>query len=96
MLKSVNRLIDSRNCYELIQKGFVIPKNNFSLHHDRIKTLEEIISRDKGEMIFSPVVCLHENVVVLDYDREYANLILKHNLSYKTIVYPRIVVQTMD
>ncbi|PWU79758.1 MAG: hypothetical protein DLM72_15685 [Candidatus Nitrosopolaris wilkensis] len=33
---------------------------------------------------------------MLDYDREYANLILKHNLSYKTIVYPRIVVQTMD
>lgn len=78
MLKSVNR-------YELIQKGFVIPKNNFSLHHNRIKTLEEIISRDKGEMIFSPVVCLHENVDVLDYDDEYTNLILKHNLSYETV-----------
>ena len=78
MLKSVNR-------YELIQKGFVIPKNNISLHHNRIKTLEEIISRDKGEMIFSPVVCLHENVDVLDYDDEYTNLILKHNLSYETV-----------
>ncbi|MDP9287064.1 MAG: hypothetical protein M3P08_02570 [Thermoproteota archaeon] len=79
-------MIDSRNCYELIQKGFVIPKNNFSLHHDRVKTLEETITRDKGEMIFSPVVCLHENVDVLDYDDEYANLILKHNLSYETVV----------
>ena len=34
-------------------------------------------------MIFSPRVGLHENVAVLDYENEYANLILKHNLSYE-------------
>jgi DNA polymerase elongation subunit (family B) len=73
----------------------MIPKNNFSLHHDRVKTLEEIISRDKGGMIFSPVVALHENVDVLDYDNEYANLILKHNLSYETVI-SSSVVQTID
>ncbi len=47
-------------------------------------------------MIFSPIVGLHENVVVLDYDSEYANLILLHNLSYETVVYPRSVIQTTD
>ena len=26
-----------------------------------------------------------ENVTVLDYENEYANLILKHNLSYETV-----------
>jgi DNA polymerase elongation subunit (family B) len=36
-------------------------------------------------MIFSPRVGLHENVVVLDYENEYANLILKNNLSYETV-----------
>ena len=36
-------------------------------------------------MIFSPKIGLHENVVVLDYENEYANLILKNNLSYETI-----------
>jgi len=36
-------------------------------------------------MIFSPRVGLHENVVVLDYKNEYANLILKNNLSYEII-----------
>ena len=66
----------------------MIPKNNFSLHHDRVKTLEDIISREK-------VVGLHENVDVLDYDNEYANLILKHNLSYETVV-SSSVVQTID
>ena len=36
-------------------------------------------------MMFSPQVGLHENVVVLDYENQYANLILKHNLSYETV-----------
>ena len=36
-------------------------------------------------MIFSPNIGLHENVMVLDYENEYANLILKYNLSYETI-----------
>ena len=79
----MNRLVDSRNCYELIQRGFVIPRSNNN--HERIRTLDEIIAKDKGGMIFSPRVGLHENVVVLDYENEYANLILKHNLSYETI-----------
>jgi DNA polymerase elongation subunit (family B) len=89
----INRLIDSRNCYELIQRGFVISKNNHSSgnsennnnNHERIRTLEELVSRDKGGMIISPQVGLHENVVSLDYDSEYANLIVNHNLSYETV-----------
>ena len=35
-------------------------------------------------MIFSLQVGLHENAVVLDYQNEYANLIVKQNLSYET------------
>jgi DNA polymerase I len=80
----MNRLIDSRNCYELIQKGFVIPSRGENKNHEPIRTLEDIYSKDKGGMIFSPKVGLHENVVVLDYENEYANLILKRNLSYET------------
>ncbi len=41
----INRLIDSRNCYELIQRGFVIPG---SYQHEHIRTVEEIIAKDKG------------------------------------------------
>ena len=79
----MNRLVESRNCYELIQRGFVFPRSIHS--HERIRTLDEIIAKDKGGMIFSPKIGLHENVVVLDYENEYANLILKHNLSYETV-----------
>ena len=93
----VSRLIYSRNCYELIQRGFVIPHSNNN--NERIRTLDEIIAKDKGGMIFSPRVGLHENVVVLDYENEYANLILKHNLSYETITSSkdgRIMLNTND
>jgi DNA polymerase elongation subunit (family B) len=37
-------------------------------------------------MIISPQTGLHENVVVLDYDNQYANLIVSHNLSYETVL----------
>jgi DNA polymerase elongation subunit (family B) len=76
----ISRLIDSRNCYELINRGFVISRSD---RQESIRTLEEIFAKDKGGMIFSPRVGLHENVAVLDYENEYANLILKHNLSYE-------------
>jgi DNA polymerase elongation subunit (family B) len=79
----MNRLVDSRNCYELIQRGFVLPDS--TNNRERIRTLDEIIAKDKGGMIFSPKIGLHENVAVLDYENEYANLILKHNLSYETV-----------
>jgi DNA polymerase elongation subunit (family B) len=86
----INRLIDSRNCYELIQRGFVIPNNNNAgisnnnNNHEHIRTIEQIVSRDKGGMIISPQIGLHENVMALD-DSEYANLIVNHNLSYETV-----------
>jgi DNA polymerase elongation subunit (family B) len=84
---SMNRLIDSRNCYELIQRDFVIPRSsgNINNNHEHIRTVEELVSRDKGSMIISPQIGLHENIVVLDYDSEYANLIVNHNLSYETV-----------
>ena len=43
------------------------------------------MSGDKGGMIISPQIGLHEDVLALDYDSEYANLIVNHNLSYETV-----------
>ena len=82
----MNRLIDGRNCYELIQRGYVISKRGSSNNHEHIRTIEELISNDKGGMIISPQTGLHQNVLVLDYDNEYANLIINHNLSYETVI----------
>jgi DNA polymerase elongation subunit (family B) len=84
---SINRLIDSRNCFQLIQQGFVIPSKTHGIdnNHEHIRTVEQIVSGDKGGMIISPQIGLHEDVLALDYDSEYANLIVDHNLSYETV-----------
>jgi DNA polymerase elongation subunit (family B) len=84
---SINRLIDSRNCFELLQRGFVIPSRVLGIDndHEHIRTVEQIVSGDKGGMIISPQIGLHEDVLALDYDSEYANLIVNHNLSYETV-----------
>src|SRR5918996_204001 len=77
------RLIDSRITFELIRRNFVVPKKNtLSQHHEEIRTLENIIEMDKGGTIISPQIGLHENVAVLDFNDEYANIITRHNISY--------------
>ena len=57
-----------------------------SKHHEQIRTLENIVEMDKAGMIVSPEIGIHENVAVLDFNDEYANLILRHNISYETSV----------
>jgi hypothetical protein len=80
------RLIDSRITYELLQRDFVVSKRrSVSKHHEQIRTLNEIIEMDKAGMIISPEIGLHENVAVLDYNDEYANIITGHNISYENL-----------
>jgi DNA polymerase elongation subunit (family B) len=79
------KLIESRITFELLQRSYVIPsKRSVSKSHEQIRTLENIVDMDKAGMIISPEIGLHENVAVLDYDNEYANLILNHKISYET------------
>jgi DNA polymerase elongation subunit (family B) len=79
------KLIDSRITYELIRRNFVVPKQNtVSKHHEEIRTLENIIEMDKAGMIISPQIGLHDNVAVLDFNDEYANIITRHNISYES------------
>jgi hypothetical protein len=81
------RLIDSRITHELLQRGFVLPTRmkTISKHHEQIRTLEDIVQMDKAGMIVSPEIGLHENVAVLDFVNEYANIILRHNISFETL-----------
>ncbi len=82
------RMIDSRITFELLQREFVIPArlSTVSKHHEDIRTLDDVVANDKAGLIISPEIGLHENVAVLDFNDEYANLILRHNISYETLV----------
>ena len=81
------RLIDSRITFELLQREYVIPARikTVSKHHEQIRTLENIVQMDKAGMIISPMIGLHENVAVLDFNDEYANIITRNNISYENI-----------
>ena len=83
---SIGRLIANRNIYEMLTRDFVIPdNNNHERTYEHVRTLEDIIDKDKAGMIFSPKVGLHENVAVLDYNDEFANIIVNENISYETV-----------
>ena len=83
---SIGRLIANRNIYEMLTRDFVIPDNNsHERTYEHVRTLEDIIDKDKAGMIFSPKVGLHENVAVLDYNDEFANIIVNENISYETV-----------
>lgn len=103
---SIGRLISNRNIYELITRGHVISDNYNQRTHEHIRTLEEIVDRDKAGMIFSPQIGLHENVAVLDFNDEFANIIINENISYEYCdvesdrssagILPQIVKQIVD
>jgi len=80
---SIGRLIANRNTFELLSKEHVISDSNSRKHYEQIRTVEDIIKHDKAGMIFSPHVGLHENVAVLDYNDEFANIIVNQNISYE-------------
>jgi len=81
---TANKVIDSRNCYELMKRGYVIPRNRG--HYEYVRTMKEVVARDRGGCIISPKIgMVHENVAELDFESQYPNLIVRHNLSYETV-----------
>jgi len=81
---TANKVIDSRNCYELMKRGYVIPRNEG--RYEYVRTMKEVVARDRGGCIISPKIgIVHENVAELDFESQYPNLIVKHNLSYETV-----------
>jgi DNA polymerase elongation subunit (family B) len=81
---TANRVNDSRICFELIQRGHVIPKNRGAFEF--VRSLGEIHHRDRGGMIISPQIRkVHYNVGELDFDSLFPNLIVKRNISFETV-----------
>ena len=81
---TANRVNDSRVCYELLQRGYVIPKNTG--YYEYIRPMKEVFERDRGGMIISPKIGeVHANVAELDYESEYPNIIVKECVSFETV-----------
>jgi DNA polymerase elongation subunit (family B) len=81
---SANRVIDSRNCFELAQQGYVIPKNKGG--YEYIRRMDNVIDRDRGGIILAPQIGqTHANVAELDFESQYPHLIVSYGLSYETV-----------
>jgi DNA polymerase elongation subunit (family B) len=77
------RIIDSRQCYEAVKKDILIPRARG--FYQFVRTVEDTIFSDRGGLIISPQVKLHENVATLDFESMYPSIIKKHNVSYETV-----------
>ncbi|MHA1209232.1 MAG: DNA polymerase domain-containing protein [Candidatus Freyarchaeota archaeon] len=80
--KTLGRIVDSRQVYEAVRLGVLVPEAKG--YGNRFRTLEELFLRDRGGLIISPRVGLHENVCALDFESMYPNLVLRRNISYET------------
>ena len=77
------KIIDSRQCYEAMRRDILIPESYGFYQYPQ--TVKETIFRDRGGLIFSPKVGLHENVGELDFESMYPNIIVRYNISYETV-----------
>ena len=77
------RTIDSRQCYEAMKRGILIPSSRAG-SGTNILTAKEVAYKDRGALILSPRIGLHENVGELDFESLFPNILVKHNISYET------------
>ena len=76
------RTIDSRQCFEAMKRGILIPRRGFYVEP---KTARETLLRDRGGFIMAPEAGLHENVGELDYESMFPNIMIRDNVSYETL-----------
>jgi DNA polymerase-2 len=77
------RIIDSHQCFEALKKGILLPRNHGFFRY--MTTAKETLFRDRGSLILSPKVGIHENVEELDFESMFPHIIIKHNISCETV-----------
>lgn len=77
---SSNRIIDSRNAFTLISKGFAVPVFHAE---EPSMAMMDFLARDRGGYTIPPKSAgVFENVGVIDFDSEYPSIIVKEGISY--------------
>jgi len=80
---TAGRLVDSRQTYIAMRKGYVIPPTeNINIV---CRTAYDLFVSDRGGMLQTPIPGLYENVAVLDFESMFPNIIVKYNVSYETV-----------
>ena len=77
------KTIDSRQCCEAWRLGILVPECRGGYGY--VSTAWDLIRQDRGGLILSPRVGLHENVGCLDFESMFPNIIVRMNVSYETV-----------
>jgi hypothetical protein len=78
------RTIDSRQSIEAWKKHILVPHTKTGTARN-VLTAKEVAYTDRGALILSPKVGLHEHIAELDFESLFPSIIVKHNISYETV-----------
>jgi DNA polymerase elongation subunit (family B) len=77
------KTIDSRQCYEAHRQNILVPE----MKGGYVSSMNawDMVKRDRGGMLFTPQVGLHENVGCIDFESMFPSIISRRNVSYETV-----------
>ncbi len=77
------KTIDSRQCYEANRQRVLVPE----MKGGYVSSMNawEMVKRDRGGILFTPQVGLHENVGCIDFESMFPSIISRRNVSYETV-----------
>ncbi|MDP2900989.1 MAG: DNA polymerase domain-containing protein [Candidatus Bathyarchaeota archaeon] len=77
------KTIDSRQCLEAYRQRILVPE----MKGGYVSSMNawEMVKRDRGGMLFTPQVGLHENVGCIDFESMFPSIISRRNVSYETV-----------
>jgi DNA polymerase I len=77
------KTIDSRQCLEAYRQRILIPE----MKGGYVSSMSawDMVKRDRGGMLFTPQIGLHENVGCIDFESMFPSIINRKNVSYETV-----------
>ena len=81
--KSPGAGITAMQMLTAIRNGIMVPMQKTQA--ENTKTLKELISADRGGLIYQPLIGVHENVAQIDFSSMYPAVMVKHNISPETV-----------
>jgi DNA polymerase-2 len=81
---SIGKCMSSLQFYNAMRNDILIPWKPTLAEHP--KSLGDLLTADRGGLIFEPIMGVHENVAELDFVSLYPTIMFKKNISAETVI----------
>lgn len=81
---SIGKCMSSLQFYNATRNDILIPWKPTLTEHP--KSLGDLLTADRGGLIFEPIIGVHENVAELDFVSLYPTIMFKKNISAETVI----------